>query len=133
MRWLALVVMACGSSSAPSFHESAYVYAFSIVPTGNTAPLMAAGEGDVEYDLRAEGQCIGRGVEGEPFRPRRSPQSSTRPGPHPPGLGEHAWLAPVDRIAVGVIVRSGGRELVRGCVATVLDPRRQVAVEVELK
>lgn len=133
MRWLAVVLVGCSSSATPGFHESAYVYELTIVPTGNTVPLMAAGESDVEYDLRAEGQCIGRGVEGVPFRPRKSTHPAARSGPPPPGLGVQAWLAPVDRIAVGVIVRSNGRELVRGCAAVALDPHRQVAVEVELK
>jgi hypothetical protein len=120
MRWLVVFVVACGSSSAPTYADSEYVYEFTIVPTGNTAPLLAAAEADVEYDTRAEGQCIGRGVEGEPFRPHKKP-------------GQTSWLAPVDRIAVSVIVRSGGRELVRGCSAVALDQRRAVPVEVELK
>jgi hypothetical protein len=133
MRWLLVFAIACGSSSERTYADSAYVYELTVVPTGNTAPLYAAAETDVEYDTRAEGQCIGRGVEGEPFRPRKSPHLSGRSGPPPPGLGANAWLAPVDRIAVSVIVRSGGRELVRGCTAVALDPHRAVAVEVELK
>ena len=132
MRWL-IVVAACGSSSAPSFDESAYVYELVIAPIGNTVPLYAAREDEVEYDLRANGQCIGRGVDGEPFRPRKSPHPAGRAGAPPPGLGVTAWLAPVDQIAVGVIVRSAGKELVRGCKAALLQRGQQAVVEVELK
>ncbi len=127
--WRVLAISVSCSRGAPPvpMEDSTYIYAFTVIPTGNTGPMLESGV-EVDYEFRADGECLGRGVAGSAFTPHKGPKPAV-----PALAGGSLMLAPSDHIAVGVRVASGGRELLRGCAAAVLSGTKATTVEVELK
>lgn len=84
-----------------------------------------------DYEFRAEGECFGRRVDGTPFSPRHAGTQVV------PGIADGKPLtilvAPTDHIAIGVVVKHGGRELLHGCKVAVLSATKVTPVEVEMQ
>lgn len=132
MRWLVVLgAVACGSDKTPTptFDSAAFLYAFVVVPTGNTGPVLEPGI-EIEYEFRADGECFGRRVDGVPFTPHKG---GNRPLPGAGPTLVSVMLAPAEVIAVGMRVHAGSRELLRGCGRVALSASKVTPVEVELK
>jgi len=125
MRWLVVLAIGCGSSSPPeTFPESAYTYRFFIEIVGDNRGTIGP-DWTSEHDYRADGHCVGRYVEGIPFRPRHEPENPTK-------RMVQVSLAPTSQIAVGVRMSTKER-LLLGCATATLDTKRLTPLEVELK
>lgn len=129
-----LLAVACSSHEPRARPDSDYKFAFVLLPSGNDVAL-GVDDTEIEYDFRLHGECLGRRVEGEPFTARK------RIGPSPPIPGTipslpptgTVWLAPEPDIAVGMIVRSHGRELARGCGGNELVVEHPKPIPIELR